>query len=77
MIRHIQLKVSTALRMTNSSREEQNRIKRVLGFNKVSDLRRDLAELQDNGFIVIPTEGCKHDGTGVCPGHPSEAEHEN
>jgi hypothetical protein len=72
MIRHIQLKVSTALRMASGSREEQNRIKRVLGFEKVADLREQLAKMQAKGFAVIPTEGCEHDGTGVCPGHKSE-----
>ena len=72
MIRHTQLKLSTAQRMANSSREEQNRIKRVLDFRSVKELRDELTKMESEGYTVIPAEGCEHDGTGACPGHEED-----
>lgn len=72
MMRHIQLRLDTAIRMANGKRSEQNRIKKVLDFSNIKELRQELESLKHKGYDTIPTEGCKHDGRGNCPGHEEE-----
>lgn len=58
--------------MTWGSRSDQNQIKAVLGYARLEPLRRDLQEMLDEGYEVIPSENCGNQApTGHCLGHES------
>ena len=66
---HIHMPLSVAYRMLNGTRADKQHIKKVLGFNSLRELRKNLDKMVINGMRHIPGEGCEHDGTGNCPGH--------
>lgn len=66
---HIHMSLSAAYRMLNGTPSEKRRLKKVLGFKSLRELRKDLDSMVIKGMQHIPGEGCEHDGTGNCPGH--------
>ena len=66
---HIHMPLSAAYRMLNGTTADKRRLKLVLGYNSLRELRKDLDSMVMKGMHHIPGEGCEHDGTGNCPGH--------
>lgn len=72
---HIHMPLSAAYRMLNGTQADKRQLKRVLGFDSLRELRKDLDQMIIKGMKHIPGEGCEHDGTGNCPGHTKQEEH--
>ena len=71
---HIHVSIAGALRMAHGSRSDQAQVKRVLGFEDLRLLKRELLFMQEQGYSVIPSENCDNQAaSGECLGHEVES----